>query len=115
VTWLTPAGDEVTPAHWQNPPARALGILLDGRAQPTGIRKRGTEVTLLLALNAYYDSVTFTLPQVVGGTWWRCLLDTNHVDDLSAEHWPAGAVFEASGRSLHLFDLTLEALPAAKD
>ncbi|MDG2570865.1 glycogen debranching protein GlgX, partial [Vibrio parahaemolyticus] len=29
VTWLTPAAEEMAPAHWQEPHARALGILLD--------------------------------------------------------------------------------------
>ncbi|NBJ13450.1 glycogen debranching protein GlgX [Microvirga arsenatis] len=105
VTWLTPAGEEMAPAHWQDPHARALGILLDGRAQPTGIRKRGAEVTLFLVLNAYHDSVLFTLPQVVGGQKWRCLTDTNQVDGSSNVVLPAGAPFEALGRTLLLFEL----------
>src|SRR5690606_30511388 len=91
VTWLTPAGEEMTPAHWQDPHARALGILLDGRAQPTGIRKRGTEVTLFLVLNAYHDVVRFTLPQVVGGSRWRCLVDTDRVDGTGSGVLAAGA------------------------
>src|SRR3712207_8331294 len=46
VTWLTPAGDEVTAAHWQDPNARCISILLEGRAQPTRIPRRGTGVAL---------------------------------------------------------------------
>jgi hypothetical protein len=61
------------------------------------------------------NAVSFMLPQVVGGNWWRCLLDTNHVDGFSAAYLPVGAVFEASGRSLHLFELTSEAPPVAND
>src|SRR3712207_2099484 len=53
VTWLTPAGDEMTPEHWDDLKARCLGVLLDGRAQPTGIRRQGSDKTLLLVLNAY--------------------------------------------------------------
>ena len=41
VTWLTPAGDEMTPEHWDDGNARCLGVLLDGRAQETGIRRVG--------------------------------------------------------------------------
>ena len=37
-TWLTPAGEEMTPEHWQDPAARCFGLLLDGRAQTSGIR-----------------------------------------------------------------------------
>ena len=34
---------------------RCFGMLIDGRAQPTGIRKRGEDATLLLVLNAWHD------------------------------------------------------------
>jgi isoamylase len=95
----------MTSAHWENPLARALGILLDGRAQPTGIRRLGTEATLFLALNAYHDIVRFTLPRVVGGSLWRCLVDTNRIDGSGSGLLPAGATFEAGGRSLALFEL----------
>ena len=43
VTWLTPAGEEMTPEHWQDPNGRCLGVLLDGRAQETGIRRVGDD------------------------------------------------------------------------
>ena len=48
MTWLTPAGDEMTPEHWNDGNARCMGVLLDGRAQETGIRRIGTDSTLLL-------------------------------------------------------------------
>lgn len=108
VAWLTPAGDEMTPGHWGDPLARALGILLDGRAQPTGIRKRGTDVTLYLALNAYHDGVRFILPPVVGGSRWRCLVDTNGTDGSGSGLLLAGATFELAGRSLLLLELAAD-------
>ncbi|WP_457093717.1 glycogen debranching protein GlgX, partial [Microvirga sp. P5_D2] len=77
VTWLTPAGDEMTPEQWEDSHARCISILLDGRAQPTGIRRRGTDVTLLLILNAHHDVVKCKLPEVTGGKGWMCLVDTN--------------------------------------
>ena len=39
-----------------------LGMLMDGRSQTTGIRKRGQETTLLIVLNGYHNLVEFTLP-----------------------------------------------------
>ena len=48
MTWLTPAGDEMTPEQWEDGNARCFGMLLDGRAQATGIRGRGCDATLLL-------------------------------------------------------------------
>src|SRR3712207_9270674 len=39
VTWLNPDATEMTPDDWQNSLARCIVIVLDGRAQPTGIRR----------------------------------------------------------------------------
>jgi isoamylase len=57
----------MTPDNWKDSNARSLGVLLDGRAQESGIRKRGTDVTLYLVLNAHHDVVKFTLPKSIGG------------------------------------------------
>ncbi|MFU1922851.1 glycogen debranching enzyme GlgX, partial [Klebsiella pneumoniae] len=76
VTWLAPGGEEMTEEHWHDEHARCLGVLLDGRAQPTGILRSGEDATLLLILNAYHDAVSFRLPEVAEGSGWTCLLDT---------------------------------------
>ena len=105
VTWLTPAGDEMGIGHWQDANARCLGVLLDGRAQPTGLRRRGTDKTLLIVLNAYHDVVKFKLPQVAEGQHWSCLIDTNQPDPEETETFNMGAEYEVTGRSLLLFEL----------
>jgi glycogen operon protein len=105
VTWLTPTGEEMEPDHWDDGNARCISILLDGRAQPTGIRKRGTDVTVLLILNAYHDVVRCTLPEVVGGLGWMCLLDTNQPDLEPPVQFAFGSEYEVTGRSLLLFEL----------
>ncbi|MGB6537273.1 MAG: glycogen debranching protein GlgX [Xanthobacteraceae bacterium] len=106
-TWLTPAGDVMTPQQWQDPAARCLGLLLDGRAQPSGIRRRGSEATLLLITNAHHDVVVFTLPKAQGGRLWLRLVDTNLPDE-DDDHDPSatfrfGHRYEVTGRSLLLF------------
>jgi hypothetical protein len=40
--------------------ARCFGLLLDGRAPTSGIRRRAAESTLLLITNAHHDVVVFT-------------------------------------------------------
>jgi glycogen operon protein len=111
VTWLTPAGDEMADANWTDGLARCLAVLLDGRAQPTGIRRRGTDQTLLLILNAYHDAVNFRLPKVAGGRNWAALVDTNQ-PDLGRFGRPKPFPFEheylVTGRSLLLFRLARE-------
>jgi glycogen operon protein len=41
VTWLAADGSEMTTEHWHDAHNRCLGMLLDGRAQETGIRRQG--------------------------------------------------------------------------
>jgi glycogen operon protein len=60
--------------------AKCFGVVLDGRARPTGIRRREADATLLVVLNAYHDIVEFTLPGVPEGDSWLCLIDTNAPD-----------------------------------
>ena len=108
VTWITPTGQEMALANWQDQQARSLGVLLDGRAQETGIRRIGTDATLLLIVNAHQHAVRFTLPPAPGGKEWVSLLDTNNaqLDDMS--RFSFGHRYEVTGRSLLLFMLRPE-------
>ena len=105
VSWLTPAGDEMTDEHWGDGNARCLGVLLDGRAQPTGVRRPGTDSTLLLVVNSYHDVVNFTLPEAAGGREWVCLVDTNQPDLEEAPAFDFGHDYAVTARSLLLFML----------
>jgi isoamylase len=80
-------------------------MLMDGRAQPTGIRKRGEDATLLMVFNAYHDLVEFTLPETVGGWCWQLLIDTNLPEDAEIGRFATGEVYGVTGRSLLLFAL----------
>jgi len=105
-TWLNPTGAEMKPEEWKNGAAKCLGLLLDGRVHTNGIRRRGSEATLLLILNAHHDVVVFTLPKVASGRDWMRLVDTNlpEADD-DAEDAPRlafGHRYEVTGRSLVL-------------
>jgi glycogen operon protein len=105
VTWLTPSGDEMQPEHWDDPNGRCMGVLLDGRAQETGIRRVGTDSTLLLILNAHHDVVPFTLPEAVGGSRWVRLIDTNQGQSDELHEFSFGHTYEVTGRSFLLFIL----------
>jgi glycogen operon protein len=111
--WLTPAGEEMKPENWEDGHARCMGVLLDGRAQATGIRRRGSDVTMLLIMNAHHDVVRFKLPDVAGGRAWLRLIDTNLPDvedEEDAQTADLGSEYEVTGRSLLLFKL----LPARR-
>jgi isoamylase len=99
----------MTPGHWNDSNARCMGVLLDGRAQETGIRRIGTDATLLLVLNAHRDVVKFALPPAPGGREWVCLIDTNQAELDSMPRFSFGHTYVVTARSLLLFMLRPEA------
>lgn len=107
VTWLSPDGNEMGIAQWEDGNARCFGMLLDGRAQRTGIRRRGSDATLLLVYNAHHDVVNFVLPDVSEGQGWLCIVDTNQPKQ-QAPAFPIGHVFNVTGRSLVGFALSTQ-------
>jgi isoamylase len=107
-TWLTPAGTEMTEENWRDAPAKCLGVIFDGRAQTGGIARPAADATILLVLNSHHDVVRFQLPQVVGGTRWELLVDTNLLQDDEIRPFAFGHEYEVTGRSLLLFALKPE-------
>ena len=105
VTWVDPRGQEKTQESWGDPRERCFGMVLDGRAQPTGIVRPGSDATLLLILNAYHDVVLFVLPEVPGGNRWKCLVDTNLPESDDEPFFAAGEEYQVTGRSFLLFVL----------
>ncbi|HYJ19246.1 MAG TPA: glycogen debranching protein GlgX [Burkholderiales bacterium] len=107
VAWLSPTGEDMTTAQWQDGNARCFGMLLDGRAQESGIRRRGSDATLLLIYNAHFDVVKFVLPSVPDGKDWLGLIDTNQ-PEAQPSAFPFGHSYEVTGRSLLAFGLSAE-------
>jgi isoamylase len=107
VTWLTPLATEMTEENWKDPVAKCFGMLLDGRAQESGIKQRGTDETLLFVANSHHDVVKFKLPEVIDGRQWVRLLDTND-PKLPRDEYAFGTEYLVTGRSLLLFLLERE-------
>ncbi len=103
VEWIAPSGDELTIADWDEPGNRCFGMLIDGRAQPTGVRRPGTDATLLIVLNAHHDDVAFKLPKAAGGRRWLLLLDTNATTRARDTGFRMGDTCPVTARSLQLF------------
>ncbi|NKE47411.1 glycogen debranching protein GlgX [Roseomonas frigidaquae] len=109
VTWLTPSGTEMEEGHWDDANARCFGMLLDGRAQATRIRRPAGDATLLLVLNAHHDVVEFSLPEPPAGQRWLLLVDTNKPGLDEPEPFEFGHPYLVTGRSLLLLVLHPEA------
>jgi glycogen operon protein len=108
VTWLSPTGKEMDQGQWEDAKARCFGMLLDGRAQPTGIKRRGDDATLLLVTNAHHDVVEFTLPEVPEGKRWFRLIDSNVTGGAETPAFEFGHRYQVTGRSLLVFVLGFE-------
>ncbi len=108
VSWITPAGAPMETAHWDDPNTRCFGMVLDGRAQATGIHKPAGDSTLLMIVNAHHDAVPFALPEPPAGLHWMLLLDTNRPELAEPEDFAFGHDFLVTGRSLLLFLLQLD-------
>jgi glycogen operon protein len=105
VTWINANGGEMQQKHWEDNAIKCFGMLLDGRAQKTGIRKLAEDETALIVLNGYEGVVDFTMPEAFGGAKWTLLIDTNMPDGSGDEDFPFGEVYQVTGRSLLLFSL----------
>jgi isoamylase len=105
VTWVNANGAEMDDSQWSDSGMRCFGMLIDGRAQSTGVRQRGKEATILLVINGYHEPVRFTLPPCTGGSSWSLLIDTNVTEDLGPKRFDIGQQYTVTARSLLLFVL----------
>jgi glycogen operon protein len=102
VSWIDANGSEMSDEAWDNG-TRCFGMLLDGRGQATGIKRRGSDVTLLMVFNAHHETVEFTLPACYEAQGWKRLFDTTD-PKLEASQLDIGAVYEVTARSMLLFE-----------
>jgi isoamylase len=103
VTWFDPSGSEMQSEQWHDGSAKCVQMLLDGRAQATGIRKKGSDLTLLLMFNAHHAPVEFTFPEVSGRVW-KLLVETSDIDR-QHPHLEFAATHELEGRSFALWEI----------
>ena len=105
VTWFAADGSEMGWRDWQDPGLACLGMLIDGRAQETGIKRPGGDTTMLLLMNAHAGPVVFTLPPAALGTGWQRVLDTAAPARVEQDVFPIAAPYEVPGRTLLVFAL----------
>jgi isoamylase len=108
VTWINANGSEMQDKQWGDSGMRCFGMLLDGRAQTSGIRRQGKEATLLLVFNEYSDMVEFSIPECAGGETWTLLIDTNVEDNQVKGSFKTGETYKVTARSVLLFALEAE-------
>jgi isoamylase len=108
VAWINANGSEMDDVHWGDSDMRCFGMLMDGRAQTTGVRQRGQNATLLMVVNMYHDMVEFTLPEIAGGRQWILLIDTQFPGLTEQKQFTTGDIYQVTARSLLLLGLMPE-------
>jgi len=78
ISWLTPAGDEMTEADWRASYAKSVAVFLNGAAitEPDPRGDRVTDRKFLMLFNAGAEPITFTIPEAKLGTDWEIVIDT---------------------------------------
>ena len=103
VEWLSPDGQEISPALWHNPELRCFGLLLNGRVmveQDASGRPIHDDVLLIL-YNAGHDAVPFILPDWPDDPLWELLIDTSD-PAANGDHAHTSEIFQLPPRSLVL-------------
>ena len=103
MSWIDASGAGMTVEAWDSNLTRCFGMLLDGRGQATGIKKRGADTSLLIVFNAHHDTVEFTLPPSYEADGWMLHMDA-HDPTLPATPFEVGSVYAVASRSLLLFE-----------
>jgi glycogen operon protein len=78
IAWFTPSGEEMTEQDWDSGFGKCVTVFLNGEGM-TEADNRGERVrddSFLLCLNAHYEDIEVTLPDVEYGTRWAVVVDT---------------------------------------
>jgi len=78
ISWLTPAGDEMTEEDWRASYAKSVAVFLNGAAisEPGPRGDPVTDDRFLLLFNAGAEPITFTLPESKLSGDWEIVIDT---------------------------------------
>jgi len=103
ITWLTPAGEEMTDADWRASYAKSVAVFLNGAAitEPDPRGDPVTDMKFLLMFNAGAEPITFTLPEPKLSWDWEVVIDTTSDDGLGdAEAFASKTKVEVAGRGV---------------
>ncbi|MEE9414911.1 MAG: glycogen debranching protein GlgX [Acidimicrobiales bacterium] len=78
VGWFAPSGEAMSIDDWQTGHARSMSVFLNGEGLvATGPRgERIVDDSFLVMFNAHWDTVTFVVPEDLGGSMWQVQIDT---------------------------------------
>jgi isoamylase len=101
ITWLTPAGAEMTVTDWGSD-ERALAVLLNGDAitEPGPRGETIVDESFLLLFNAGDRPVTFTLPSADPAAAWDVVVDTATSEPAAGDPYRAASLLTVTSRAV---------------
>ena len=109
VTWINVSGRQMSEEDWNSPSLRCFGVLLDGRAPSSGIRRPGHDATILIAINGDADQAGCCFPECHRSAGWRMVINTSESELLNPDAFRPGEVCPIAGRSVAVFLLERQA------
>ncbi|WP_293783477.1 glycogen debranching protein GlgX [uncultured Aeromicrobium sp.] len=104
IAWFTPSAEEMQEHNWDDDFGRSVAVFLNGDALADR-DERGVRIiddSFLLAFNAYYEDIAFTLPDGEYASRWSVVVDTASgiVQQPGVETLEASEQLTVPGRSL---------------
>jgi len=103
ITWVTPDGREMTQGDWRMPFARSLAFILGGESCSRDATSGDAQAddTFLVMMNAFFDTIPFTLPPASLAPAWEVVVDTSKPKPMwPGEVWNAGNRFPLPAHSV---------------
>jgi len=102
IAWLTPTGQEMTPADWGSGFGKCVAVFLNGDAipAPDSHGRRVVDDSFLLCFNAHDQAVDFAIPGTDYGVRWTAIIDTSDPDDAGDRVVTAGQTVAVVARSM---------------
>ncbi len=106
ISWIDPAGGELTPSAWGESGRRCFGALLGGETGDRFVSLSGYpeyDDTFLILMNAFEGAVDFTLPKAGAFDRWELVFETRRPVGLApGTQFEIGTPYAMAGRTLVL-------------
>lgn len=102
IAWLSPTGQEMTPADWDSGFGKCVTVFLNGAAipAPDSRGQRVVDDSFLLCFNAHDETVDVVTPDFEYARQWSAVLDTADPTGATDLVVPAGEKIAVVGRSM---------------
>ena len=104
IAWLTPSGEEMTPADWDQAVSASRWLSFSTvdaipEHEPT-VASASREIRFLLCFNAHYEDLEFSTPNADYASEWTVVLDTSVPTGESDTVIKAGTTLDVKARAL---------------